>query len=237
MIAAFLDVRLARRQFHRLERKLDTAEKVALKRAGGNVRSAYISGIRRGNTKALPEKVAPLDKAWREILHPGEKQGRGLVQNRLWPILNTGHGVIVDIWPRHRRTLEGYMGGNTRFQRDLLLRLAVRWMMNLAARAERYGRVHVRGLAAREIEYRNREMRNCVFRILDHWQRTQGVDTSAAVDVFWLQGAISSLPPIHRVPARPVVERVRAWAAVEFPKWFLAILKKETDRIFKERTA
>ena len=234
MIAAFLDVRLARRQFYRLERKLDTAEKKALNRAGGNVRAAYISGIRGGNTKALPEKVAPLDRAWREILHPGEKQGRGLVQKRLWPILKTGNGVVVDIWPRYRRTLEQYMGGSERFQRDLLLRLAVRWMMNLAARAERYGRVHVRGLAAREFEYRNREMRNCVFRILDYWQRTQGVDTSAAVDVFWLQGVISSLPPIHRVPARPVVERVRAWASAHFAEWYLAILKKEMDKTFRK---
>lgn len=114
MIDAVLDTREARRTLARIERAIGTAEKRALKLAGGNVRKAYVSGLRRGNTKALPAKVPPLNAAWRNLLHPRSRMGGKLADGKVWTIVQVGHGVVVDIVQRLRPLLERwqFVGGD-----------------------------------------------------------------------------------------------------------------------------
>lgn len=111
--AISLETRRARRYVARMERALATAESRALKLAGGNARSAYVSGLSRGRSKAMPAPVAKLDRPWRQLLHPATKIGGVLRRRQLWRIIPTGsHGVEVDIAPRLQDLLARWQFGD-----------------------------------------------------------------------------------------------------------------------------
>lgn len=99
MIALHADTRRARRAFRRWERTALTAERRTLARASGNVRRMEIAMLK-GRASKAGAKVAPLDKPWRRLLHPGAKMGGALAQTHVWRIGSPNtHTREVDIVP------------------------------------------------------------------------------------------------------------------------------------------
>ena len=207
--ASRASVRRAQQSLRRFTRDMERTEVRALKLAGSNVRKAYISGIRRGNTKALPTKVAPIHKGWHNILHPGKPQGGGLTQPHLWPIRRTGaHAVEVDILLPYRKTLEHYQHPTERWR---ILAATVEWMRRRGDEAKHLGYWPINRISG---QYR-RSARPLVYKIDAH---LGGLPASADL--------VKNKAGTPRTPERPVVEFVRRWAAANVRGWYLSILAK-----------
>ena len=118
------DTRRATRQFRRWEKQTLTAERRTLLRASGIVRRMEIAMVQGRKSKAGP-KVAPLDKPWRAILHPGKKLGGIFAQKHLWHIVAPNpHEREVDIVPALQTLLAQWQAGGDARPAQLRSRVA-----------------------------------------------------------------------------------------------------------------
>lgn len=95
------DVRRAQRTVKRWERATLSAERRCLARAGSNVRNMSISALKGNKSKRTGlAPMTPLDKAWRQLEHPGKKMGGILAEKEKWHIsMPNQHARDVDIVP------------------------------------------------------------------------------------------------------------------------------------------
>lgn len=139
-LAANLDTRHARRDLRRAERAVLTAERRAMLRAAGNVRRMEVALVRGRRSKAAGgAAVAPLDKRWRELLHPRLPMGGALGERKHWRISAPRPGVaVVDIVPGLQPLLHRWeFGGGGR---EAILRRDVwDWAHTPAGRREYHG--------------------------------------------------------------------------------------------------
>ena len=93
------DLRRAQRTFRRYERATLSAERKCLLRASNNVRSMSISALKGSKSRRTGlAPMAPLDKAWRRLEHPGKKMGGILADESRWHIATPNpHARDVDI--------------------------------------------------------------------------------------------------------------------------------------------
>lgn len=108
------DLRNADRAFKRFERATLTAERRCLLRASNNVRSMSIAALRgrKSRRTGLPA-MAPLDPAWRALLHADVKMGGVLADKSKWHITAPDrHSREVDIAPRLQPLLERWEFGD-----------------------------------------------------------------------------------------------------------------------------
>lgn len=239
-IAALLNADQARRDLRRFSGQLYRTETRALKLAGGNARRAYLSGLRRGRTQAMPAKIAPRNRAWQQILHPDRKtpQGGGLVQSRLWPIARTGaHAVRVDILAPYRASLARYQNGS---DTEMTIRRVISWIKSQRGAVLNTGRMerfnpHGRGLgrAQRAILARisdwlySRHPQTPDWRLMMHYPTYCG---GAGIDDmrrdFSTVFGVDYLPRVTKQPPREVVPSIRRWVRAHLGEWYLATLAK-----------
>lgn len=143
MSAAPLELRVvfdagtARRTLRRMQVAPDRAARIALRRAAANVKRMEIALIRRGRTPSLRGvRLAPLDRAWRRLLHPGAPQGGVLTRPHLWRVTAPApRSAEVDVVPGLRDYLARWERGGTERTAELARRLRA-WLYTPAGRAQ-----------------------------------------------------------------------------------------------------
>lgn len=133
-------VRRAQRTVRRWERATLSAERRCLARAGTNVRGMSITALkgRKSARTGLPA-MAPLDKAWRRLEHPGAKMGGILADKTRWRIsMPNLHAREVDIVPGLQPLLARWQFGDQ--SRAAMLRTWVTDMQSTPAGRRSYYR-------------------------------------------------------------------------------------------------